>query len=259
MSRSVMISDLSWDEYERRLKDEGAIVLVPVGAVEQHGYHLPLGTDWMMASYMAQRAAKDVNGLVAAAVSYGYRSQIRTGGGGHRCGTISLDGETLINLVKNLLVEYAHDGAKKLAIIDGHFENRFYLDEACHLAIRDLHRDGIDNVKIVKLMYSERIHETTIEKIYKDKVFPGLDLEHAGVLETSLMLYCYPDHVDMAKIATEDLPNFPPYDIFPVDPDWVPTSGALSSGIGSSVEIGKLLTEEFVKSLGVSLNREFPS
>jgi creatinine amidohydrolase len=37
------MSELSWDAYQRRLHDDDAIVIVPVGAVEQHGYHLPLG------------------------------------------------------------------------------------------------------------------------------------------------------------------------------------------------------------------------
>ena len=51
MSRSVMMSDLSWPEYKRRLEEEDAIILLPVGAVEQHGYHLPLGTDWITESF----------------------------------------------------------------------------------------------------------------------------------------------------------------------------------------------------------------
>ena len=55
MSRSVMMSDLSWPEYKRRLEEEDAIILLPVGAVEQHGYHLPLGTDWIMATEMPDR------------------------------------------------------------------------------------------------------------------------------------------------------------------------------------------------------------
>ena len=92
MSRSVMMSDLSWPEYKRRLEEEDAIILLPVGAVEQHGYHLPLGTDWIMATEMSRRAAERVGGIVAPPVMYAYKSQIRSGGGNHFCGTTSLDG-----------------------------------------------------------------------------------------------------------------------------------------------------------------------
>jgi len=254
---SVMMSDLSWDEYQRRLKEQDAIVLLPVGAVEQHGYHLPLGTDWMMATYMARRAAENVGGVVAAPISYGYRSQIRTGGGPHRCGTTNLDGSTLINLVKDVLKELARHGARKIAVIDGHFENRFYLDEACHLAVRELEYAGIQGAKILKMLYAERIKPETLETVYAGKPYPGLDLEHGGILETAMMLYCHPEHVDMSKIPDEELPKFPPYDLFPVDPDWVPPSGCLSSGKESTVEMGKLLVEEFVALVSASLNKEF--
>jgi len=257
MSSSVMMSELSWDEYQRRIAEEDAIVLLPVGAVEQHGYHLPLGTDWMMATYMARRAAENVGGIVAAPISYGYRSQIRTGGGPYMGGTTNLDGLTLISLVKDVLKELVRHGARKLAVIDGHFENRFYLDEACHLAVRELEYAGITDARILKMIYAEKIKPETLEKVYTGKEYPGLDLEHGGVLETAMMLYCHPELVHMERIPKEDLPDFPPYDLFPGQQDWVPPSGSLSSGFGATEEIGKLLVEEFVELVSTSLQTEF--
>ncbi len=252
-----MMSDLSWQEYQRRIAEEDAIVLLPVGAVEQHGYHLPLGTDWMMATYMARRAAENVGGVVAAPIAYGYRSQVRTGGGPNRDGTTNLDGLTLINLVKDVLKELVRHGARKLAVIDGHFENRFYLDEACFLAVRELEYAGVTDARILKMLYAERIKPETLETVYAGKEFPGLDLEHGGILETAMMLYCHPDHVDMSKIPDEDLPDFPPYDLFPENRDWVPASGNLSSGKEATAEIGRILVEEFVGLVSDSLRAEF--
>ena len=72
-----------------------------------------------------------------------------------------------------------------------------------------------------------------------------------------MMLYCYPDLVHMDQIPDEELPNFPPYDLFPVNPDWVPPSGCLSSGKAATVEIGEYLVEEFVKDVTESLKHEF--
>ena len=257
MTTSVMMSDLSWDEYQRRITEEDAIVLLPVGAVEQHGYHLPLGTDWMMATYMARRAAENVGGVVTAPIAYGYRSQIRTGGGPYFAGTTNLDGLTLINLVKDVLKELVRHGARKLAVIDGHFENRFYLDEACFIAVRELEYAGITDARILKMLYAERIKPETIEAVYAGTTFPGLDLEHGGILETAMMLYCHPELVDMSRIPVEELPNFPPYDLFPGNHDWVPASGCLSSGTASTVEIGRILVEEFVDTVSASLRKEF--
>lgn len=257
MSTSVMMSEISWDEYRRRLVEEDAIVLVPVGALEQHGYHLPLGTDWMMSTYMAKRAAERIGGVVAPPLMYAARSQIRTGGGPHQCGTTSLNAETLIAMTYDVLCELARHGARKIAVIDGHFENRFFLDEACYRAQRDLEMRGVHDLRILKMVYAERIQPQTLDKVYAGIGFPGLDLEHGGILETAMMLYCYPDLVDITKIPDESLPEFPPYDLFPVKPDWVPPSGCLSSGKSATAEIGQLLVEEFVDLVSTSISAEF--
>jgi len=257
VSRSVMMSELSWDDYRRRLADEDAIVLVPVGAIEQHGYHLPLGTDWLIATYMARRAAEAVGGIVASPITYGSRSQIRTGGGPHQCGTTSLDSQTFIVLVKDVLKELARHGARKIAVIDAHFENRFLLDESCFQATRELQYLNIDDVKIFKMQYAEALSQETREKAYEGLVFPGRDFEHGGIFETAIMLYAHPDLVDLSKVPDEDLPKFPPYDVFPVNPDWVPKSGNLSSGKHATEKRGELMVEEIVDVIVKSLQTEF--
>ncbi|RKF16744.1 creatininase [Roseovarius spongiae] len=251
------MSELAWDEYQRRLREEDAIVFVPVGAVEQHGYHLPLGTDWMMARYMARRVAAKVGGVVAEPIAYGATSQIRTGGGPHRCGTTSLNAETLIALLHDVLVGIGRHGARKIAVIDSHFENRFFLDEACHRAQDTLALRGHE-ARILKMLYAERINPETMAAVYRGMGDPpGLDLEHGGVLETAMMLYCHPELVDMSRMVDEARPDFPPYDVYPVNPDWVPASGCLSSGRTATREIGELLVEEFVGHVTDAVRSEF--
>lgn len=257
MSVSVMMSELSWSEYERRLREEDAVVLLAVGAVEQHGYHLPLGTDWMLGNYIARRIAEQVKGIVAPPVMYAARSQIRTGGGPHRMGGVNLRPETLISLVYDVLMELGRHGAKKIAIIDAHFENRFLLDEACFRAQQDLEHRGVSDFTIVKILYPERIKPETLKTVYQGKEFPGLDLEHAALLETSMMLYCHPELVDESKVVDEPQADFPAYDVFPVRPDWVPASGCLSSPRNSTRELGELLIEEFVENAANIVRKEY--
>ena len=60
----VMMSRMSWQTYARRIA-EGAVVFLPVGALEQHGPHLPLGVDAMLSTDVACGAAKLVGGVVA--------------------------------------------------------------------------------------------------------------------------------------------------------------------------------------------------
>ena len=93
---TVFMNELSWVDYQARIEGDAPPVLLPVGALEQHGPHLPLGTDALLATSVAADAARRVGGLVAPALAYGYKSQPKCGGGQHFCGTTSVDAATLI-------------------------------------------------------------------------------------------------------------------------------------------------------------------
>ena len=181
---------------------------------------------------------------------------MRWGGGNHFCGTTSLDGNSLIGMVRDVLKEFARHGARKIAVIDGHYENGFFLTEACDLAVRDLRYDGITDIKILKMLYCEEIKDETINTIYPNG-YPGLSLEHGAVLETSMMLYCFPHLVEVSKISEDPPADFPPYDLYPGNADWVPPSGCLSPAHGSTAEIGKRLVDEFTDLVSRSLEAEF--
>jgi creatinine amidohydrolase len=256
MSASVSMAELSWVEYQRRLRDEGAIVMLPVGATEQHGPHLPLGTDAILAGEMARRAALETGGVVAPTLTYGYKSQPRTGGGNHFCGTTSLDGATLSGTVRDLVREFARHGARKIAVIDGHYENQMFLTEGIDLAVRDLAAAGQAGVRVLKMRYCETIRPEVLARIFPDG-FPGLDLEHAGVLETSMMLYLFPHLVEMDRVPGDPPAAPPPYDLYPTDTSWIPGSGVLSPARASTAEIGRLLVDECVALVARSLTTAF--
>ena len=94
MSDAVEMARVSWPAYRDRIA-HNAIVIVPIGALEQHGHHLPLGVDGILATEISRRVARRVDGLVAPTLAYGFKSQPRTGGGDHFPGTTSLDAATL--------------------------------------------------------------------------------------------------------------------------------------------------------------------
>lgn len=102
--------------------------------------------------------------------------------------------------------------------------------------------------------------EKTIGKLYPDG-FTGWDIEHGGVLETSLMMSLYPELVQMdwAMDWAVDHPpaTFPPYDVYPVNPDWIPPSGTLSSPAQASKEKGDILLEVCTKGIIEALEFEF--
>jgi creatinine amidohydrolase len=231
-------------------------VLVPVGAVEQHGPHLPMGVDHMITTGIARAVAKRIGGIVAPAITYGYKSQPRMGGGNHFCGTTSLDAATLVGVLVDIVRELARHGARRVAIVDGHYENMMFTIEAIDLALRELRYDNIDDMTIVRFEYWDFTRPETLDVVFPDG-FPGWALEHAAVMETSLMLHMHPELVDMTKVPDDGPAQFPPHDVYPLRPGCVPCSGVLSPAHGATREKGESLFHAYVEDVSAALRAEF--
>ena len=78
MSRQIRLMDAF--EYRARVESD-PIVIVPVGSFEQHGPHMPLCVDELLATAVAEEVASRVDGLVGPTIGFGYKSQQRSGGG----------------------------------------------------------------------------------------------------------------------------------------------------------------------------------
>jgi len=250
----LMMGSLSWVEYRARIRDSQAIVFIPCGALEQHGPHLPLGTDALLSTALAQSVAEQVKGLVAPTFSYGYKSQPKSGGGQHFPGTTSLDGNSLSQMLRDVVRELARQGATKIVVVDGHYENQWFLTEGIDLALRDVGSSA--SLRVMRLEYWDFFTEAVLEQVFPEG-FPGYALEHAAVMETSLMLHYHPDLVRLDLIPDDKPANFPPYDMFPLHPEWVPASGVLSSAKSATVEKGQLMATQVVNSIAAAINHEF--
>ena len=89
----------------------------------------------------------------------------------------------------------------------------------------------------MRLEYWDFFTAPTLAKAFPDG-FPGYALEHAAVLETSMMLHYHPELVRLDRIPNDPPADFPPYDIYPTRTDWVPPSGVLSSAKSATKEKG---------------------
>ena len=252
---TVFMNELSWVDYQARIERDAPPVLLPVGALEQHGPHLPLGTDAMLSTSVAADAARRVGALVAPALSYGYKSQPKCGGGQHFCGTTSVDAATLIGSMRDAVREFARHGVKRLVVVNGHYENQWFLTEGIDLGLRDLGAGA--NMEVVRLEYWDFLDEASLAQVFPDG-FPGFALEHAAVIETSLMLHYHPSLVRTDLIPDEAPADFPPYDVYPTRRHWVPLSGVLSSARGSDAAKGKLIAEVVTQRLATAIEARFP-
>lgn len=253
---AVRIADMTWLEYAERLRAGRPVVIIPAGALEQHGPHLPLATDTIIPSMLAEMVAGRIGALVAPAFVYGCRSQPKSGGGNHFVGTTSLWGSTYATMLADLVEEFGRHGVRKLVLLDGHSENQPFLVEGVERALVNLRRDGVTDMRVIRLGYW-----TTISKDLEAVLFPdGLlswDLEHAAVMETSVMLHLRPDLVHMDLIPDDPPADFPPYETFPVDTRPIPPHGVLSSAASASAEKGRTVVDSLVPDLARHITAAF--
>ncbi|MEA5019577.1 MAG: creatininase [Gordonibacter sp.] len=269
MKDTVYMEEMDAFTYREKLQ-KNAVVFIPVGALEQHGSHMAMCVDAALTKAMSGATAEalitDTAGaleaVVASPINYGYRSQQRSGGGFHLSGTTSLSGTTLIALAKDIVYGLIGHGARKIVLMNGHYENFQFIFEGAELALEKARENGVMDAKIQLLSYWDFVDENTIEELYPEG-FTGWDLEHAGVMETSLMLLLYPDLVDMGKIDDplyNGLPAvLPNYDVLPIVTDYTPPSGCLSSPAASTRDKGIVLHDVAVKNMVAAIKQEFAS
>ncbi|TRW42970.1 creatininase [Georgenia yuyongxinii] len=255
MVRSVFMEDLDAFTYRERVAD-GAPVLIPVGSIEQHGPHMPLSVDVLLSKAMAGAVAEHTGSLVAAPIVYGYKSQQRSGGGNHLTGSTSLDAATVIATAKSLVLELARHGVRKIAFVNGHYENYQFLYEGVDLALGELRLAGTQDVRVMLMSYWDFVDDDAIAELYPDG-FPGWDLEHGGVLETSLMLLLHPALVAMDRVADIPPAVLPTYDLLPARPEITPPSGCLSSGAAATADKGQVLLDRASAGMVTAIRSEF--
>lgn len=249
---SVNIEELTWLEYVERI-EKGAAVIIPCGSLEQHGPHLPLHTDEFIPRSIAEDVAKVTGAIVAPSIFYGAKSQALVGGGQVFPGTTSLNGQTLIYVVRDIVSELLRHGAKKIMLLNGHGENRYFLYEGVDLA---LSAQGSTGAKVILIMWWEHVSEETLERVFPEG-FPGWALEHAGVIETSLLYVLAPELVKAERIKDEELEFVPKYTVFPQPANLVPKSGMLREASSADPESGRLVLEEIQEGILEVMRREF--
>lgn len=164
---------------------DGSIVVVPIGSIEQHGHHLPVATDTILVDAAAHRGAE-----VADEVPITVTPPIWSGISAHHLpfgGTLSLDFNTMLQLVENVGRTALENGFDAILLLNGHGGNMSLLGTAVN-ELGPAH----EGVEVLSLTYFYLISEK-IEEVRDSE--PG-GIMHGGELETSLMLHLRPDLVN---------------------------------------------------------------
>ncbi len=186
--RGVLLEDLAWPEAEKVLTPD-TVVVIPLGAAaKEHGPHLPLKNDAVIAAYFTRRVLVTADVVVLPAVNYSYYPAF-----------VNFPGSTTLQM------ETARDVIVDICLsVSRHGPRRFYILNT-----------GVSTLRALKPA-SERLAEAGLLMTYTDilKVDGGVVEKvrtqargtHADEIETSMMLYMAPEIVDMRK-AAKDMPE----------------------------------------------------
>jgi creatinine amidohydrolase len=234
--------------------ERNTLILIPVGQVEEHGAHLPLDTDCIIASEttraVAERIKDEIPVLVLPTVWAAYSvRQV-----GKWPGLISFrQPETMIQMIFDILASLVHDGFKKIVLINGHGNNPAILELACR-------RIGDEFNVFPAVTFVIGMTKNIGPRVRKSSI--GGCGEHAGEIETALLLHLRPDLVHMDKATNEDIvtyqTRFFPGDVYSDIPNRVgglfwstwgvfePKTGVLGDPTAATADTGKALFDEAV-------------
>jgi len=244
--RTVMLQDqLAWDI------DETAPVVIPLGSIEQHGPHMPIDTDSFLATAFARSIAEEVGGNVGPGINYGCRSLPVSGGGELFPGTISLQGETFSRVIADLVTAYHDHGHTRIVLVNGHFENTAFAIEGVKRALERV------AVQALVIDWWTILPLADLDEIFEGE-FPGWEAEHAGVIETSLLMHVAPERVRTEAIENRVGTIAPPnYTVLPEREGLVDPSGVLRTAWGANAPLGQRIFAEVIRRSAEAISAEF--
>lgn len=188
---AVLLETLSWDEAEKTLTPNTVVVIALGAESKEHGRHLQLNNDFVMAEYLKKRVlyAAPQNTVVAPTINYSFYPAFL-----EYPGSTSLSMDTARAMITDIVHSLAHYGPRRFYILNTGISTLRPLAQAAS----DLAKDGI------VLHYTDLTKDDPVEK--KVRQSGGT---HADEIETSMMLYIAPETVRMKKAARDLNPNQP--------------------------------------------------
>jgi creatinine amidohydrolase len=231
VQKTVWLDRMTSPQVRDAIKEGCTTVLLAVGSTEQHGPHLPLGTDSLIGDRLMERVAERLGNTLVAPT-------IRVGASEHHmafAGSMTLREEVLEDVIVDYCRSLARHGFSTIIVIPTHGGNKETVMRAGERLLRE-------SISARVIAHSDEAAYVTamVEVGAKYGCTPGEVGSHAGHLETSLILADYPELVDMEKAARgkvdlgydgdDRLHELGMHNLSPI--------GILGDATGSSVEAG---------------------
>jgi creatinine amidohydrolase len=243
---TVQLAELTWEEAGQAV-EERRLVIVPTGATEAHGPHLPLDVDTHQAATVALRLAERVGAVVAPALPFGYSTTWMG-----FPGTITLSSETFQQVLVEVCSSLVQHGFHRLLILNGHRPNGTACDCAARRVV-DAHAHAVP-VEVTAVSYWEPAAASV--HALRRSVVGGMG--HACELETSVQMATRPHLVKMECLEGVQPPLVRWDLVAPVDPSrtylsWPRAAdghpGIFGDPFSASAESGEAFLEAIVDGL----------
>ena len=197
---SYRLQENSWKELAEKCK-ACDVAIIPVGSVEQHGYHLPLGTDSYVAKFLGEEAAEKTGAIVTPTLWFGWCPH-------HMAlpGSVSIRAEVLIEYLYDVIQSLATHGYRKFVVINGH---------------------RIVNIPWMQIAAQRAQEKLKVKVKIFDPAYMSKDLVaslgfgavgHSEEIETSHMMHLLPELVHLEKAADNPVAD---QELYSVDPAFI--------------------------------------
>jgi creatinine amidohydrolase len=180
--------NLTSNEFALAVRATGVCIL-PMGVVERHSTHLPLGTDYLSGHAIACLAAEKEKSVVFPPFYFGQIYEARC-----FAGTITLKPTLLLELVQGVLDEIGRNGFKKVILYNAHGSNDYYLPFLTQCSLWEQKPYSI-------YLYTGEL--STERQQAWDKLLESPEHGHACECESSVLMASYPELVDMSNVSPE--------------------------------------------------------
>ena len=234
----VQLQELTAVQFKDAVKKSSETVIIPIGVMEKHGPHMPLGTDLYTAREIAIRAAEMEYAVV---FPWYYFSQINEAR--QQPGTICYSPELIWRMLQETLDELSRNGFKKIILINGHGGNAAFLE---YFTMAQLSEKRDYTLYWYKQSYDQEVIKQAKALTMNDKIN-----QHAGNRETSMVESIVPDLVRPELAGTqsgEDLARLKHLDNVYTSIWWYARFPNHYAGDGSkaNAEAGKLIMDSLV-------------
>lgn len=223
--------------------------------MEQHGKHMPLGTDVLIPLGIAQEVAGRTLAVIAPSFPYGLCSGNMSGGGRAFRGTISTSGSALDLQMKDVLSEFLAEGICRVLVLNGHSENESSIFSVLNQVV-----PAFPGAKALLIDWWNVLPTSFVSKHIPEEIQPFL-AGHASYLETLMLMAVRPDLVNLGELGISKAERDLRYEVLPMDRRALPRDGvywAWDKRLKSTItpELARIAMRSVVDAVMVAVSEE---